>query len=301
MEKTKSLFAFFLVVTLILTTLNAVGNNISQEEKEKSCMNEIVIYAGDLEVYAEQGGYSRTFVIPYYNYNTIVGPDGAEVKIIADYIMDCRHYMDVGYVEISIVGTDKVASAQTGEYQSGTLNITHFFMPGEHFAVKLYAKYCWWYGWQFIQDATDYSFGSTIPGYEYPELEMTPITHEFGVQNVGEYSEPVIFTLKNIGTTTAVGFVYIDGSSDFYIYSGAGEFGLEPEATKEILVVFKPTSGTFKSAALIAYGDNCNPVGSGLYGEGKKSISRNLDFTFLRLISANFPNAFPILRSLARL
>jgi len=260
-----------LIMMLLITSSFGIISIAKTEEIKTNSKSSIEIYVGDFDIYAEQGGYFYITINPYYNFNIDVGDEGADITLYANYVMDCQHYMDDGYVEMSLVDTNETVSATTGTFATGTLEITYFFTPGESFVVKLYAKYTWWYGIVLKGQRTDYSFGSTAPVEpQDPEIELTPASYDFGNVSVGESSEPQTFTLENVGGGAAEGIVYIEGNPDFIITTGGGEFLLESGQTQTIEIIFSPTSENPTSAALIAFGYNCYSDSSYLTGTGEE-------------------------------
>jgi len=269
--KMKGKVIIILIMMLLITSSFGIISIAKIEEIETNSESSIEIYVGDFDIYAEMGGYFYITISPYYNFNIDVGDEGAMITLYANYVMDCQHWMDDGYVEMSLVDTNETDSATTGEFETGTLEISHFFNPGESFVVQLYAKYTWWYGAMLKGQRTDYSFGSTAPvGPQYPEIELTPSSYDFGTVGLGECSEPQTFALENVGGETAEGIVYIEGNPDFIITMGGGEFSLESGQIQTIEVIFSPTSEHSMSAALIAFGYNCYSDSSYLTGIGEK-------------------------------
>jgi hypothetical protein len=107
-------------------------------------------------------------------------------------------------------------------------------------------------------------------GFEAPEIELTPLSYDFGSIEVGQCSGTHSFILQNVGGGTATGTVSLTGThaSQFQIISGGGSFSLGAGATKTISVRFCPTSTGTKTATLFADGSNCNDDSSSLTGTG---------------------------------
>ena len=296
----KGKVVIILIMMLLITSSFGIISIAKTEEIETNSESSIEIYVGDFDIYGEMGGFFYITISPYYNFNIDVGDEGAMITLYANYVMDCQHWMDDGYVEMSLVGTSETASATTGEFATGRLEISHFFTPGESFVVKLYAKYTWWYGIILKGQRTDYSFGSTAPaGPQYPEIELTPASYDFGDIDVGDCSSEIPFILQNVGSETAEGDVYLTGdqSSQFTITSGSGSFSLETGQTKIITVKFCPTSTGSKIATLTAEGLNCNSDSSSLIGMGVESPKIELtpssyDFGVVGIGESSEPQTF---------
>jgi hypothetical protein len=211
---------------------------------------------------------------PLDNHSIDVGTEGAIVTVEVDYSIQCPGWDDHGYVDIKFDGTDISDSADSGETKSGTLTISKFFNPSESFTVTLHAKIVYTYS----DGSEDFGIShcDTAPGGNDPNpvLQLTPTEYQFPdtVQHYTSAEYP--FTLKNTGTGTARGSVYINGdyASDFQITrtsTGSTTIELDREETMTIYVVFAPQSQGWKTATLTADGSNCDDVASSLTGEGK--------------------------------
>ena len=102
-------------------------------------------------------------------------------------------------------------------------------------------------------------------------MTFSPSNKGFGKQFINTTSQPVIFTLRNIGGGTATGSVTLTGANadQFEITSGGESFSLSQNQSKDIYVRFVPRSEGFKTAALLANGDSpCNDVSVTLSGTG---------------------------------
>ena len=195
------------------------------------------------------------------------------VTVEVDYSIQCPSWDDHGYVDIRFDGTTISDSADSGETKTGTLTINNFYNPSESFTVTLHAKIDYTYS-PDIEDS-DVSHCDTAPASPDPNpvLELTPTVESFGEVNKGESSREHAFMLKNIGTGTARGSVYIGGDnpSDFEISrtsTGLTTFALERDVSMTIYVIFVPQSQGPKDATLTADGSNCDDVASSISGTG---------------------------------
>lgn len=110
-----------------------------------------------------------------------------------------------------------------------------------------------------------------------PHIVLTPLTQNFGRQEVGVATEATTFILRNTEGGTATGSVLLSGlnSFQFEIISGGGSFSLEHNQSKEISVRFAPVSAGEKTATLMVQGDSpANDVSASLSGIGTPSESK---------------------------
>jgi archaellum component FlaF (FlaF/FlaG flagellin family) len=211
-------------------------------------------------------------VTPRDNHLIDVGTQGAMVTVEVDYSIQCPSWDDHGFVDIIFDGTTISDSADSGETLSGVLRIEKFFNPSESFTVTLHAKIDYTYSPDI--EASGVSHCDTAPAGPdpHPVLQLTPTDETFGVVDIGENSPEHPFTLKNIGTGTARGSVYIEGNdaSNFIITrtsTGSTTFALDRDASMIIYVEFVPQQPEgAKSATLTADGSNCDDVASSLTG-----------------------------------
>jgi len=211
-------------------------------------------------------------VIPIDVHLIDVGTQGAIVLVEVDYSIQCPSWDDHGYVDIRFDGTTISDAKDSGETLSGVLRIEKFFNPNEFFTVTLHAKID--YTFSSDIEASDVSDCDTAPAGPDPNpvLQLTPADEPFGVIDIDFSSPEHAFTLKNIGTGTARGSVYIEGNdaNNFIITrtsTGSTTFALDRNAIMTIYVVFTPQRPEGpKSATLIADGSNCDDVASSLTG-----------------------------------
>ena len=114
-----------------------------------------------------------------------------------------------------------------------------------------------------------------------PEIVLSPPSHDFGHEEVGECTSYSTFTLQNIGTGTAEGEVYIAGTNpgDFHCIYHCGDFDLSAGESQQIRVEFCPDNSGLRTAQLFAEGSNCNDDSSGLSGIGDDPPHLALDPT----------------------
>jgi len=104
-----------------------------------------------------------------------------------------------------------------------------------------------------------------------PQITITPVSKNFGSEEIGSCTSTYGFVLENVGGGTANGNVYLSGNDwqQFAITSGSGSFSLTSGQAKTIYVRFCPTSNGTKSATLYANGSSpCNDDYSNLTGVG---------------------------------
>ncbi len=127
----------------------------------------------------------------------------------------------------------------------------------------------------------DVSASLSGTGKEIVCLSFSPSSHDFGDVDIGESSEPAVFTLRNNMDITITGTIYIDGSdsSQFTVIDGNGAFSLEPDTTMTITISFNPTFEGDISATLVADPDeaSCEKATADLHGRG--TLSDDLDIT----------------------
>lgn len=135
--------------------------------------------------------------------------------------------------------------------------------PGNYYVMVNFpdeGNWWWWNGQLEIIDCST------------PSIELTPSSHNFGTETVGNCTSNYNFTLTSTGTATATGTVSLSGSNTnhYQIVTGGGSFSLAPGATKTIAVKFCPQSSGSKSSTLLANGDSpCNDDQSTLLGYGE--------------------------------
>jgi hypothetical protein len=116
-----------------------------------------------------------------------------------------------------------------------------------------------------IADAIDYALDSNVfiksGSFSSTDLTLTPTSQDFGSVNVGSTSEPVTFTLTNVGNES-VDLGNITASAGFTLTSNCGD-GLNPSgsdgSTCTIQVTFAPTTPGPATGTLTV---NYTPVGS---------------------------------------
>ena len=84
-----------------------------------------------------------------------------------------------------------------------------------------------------------------LPGITFPEIEVDPITHDFGALNAGNETQDIVITIENIGTGDL-------DLTDIYLQEGDESFSLttipqslvEPSGSVELIVTYAP--GTYE-------------------------------------------------------
>lgn len=126
-----------------------------------------------------------------------------------------------------------------------------------------------WYNADAFQEL---EFGPAGTPPQQPDIAITPTFWDFGAVSIGGYSEKT-FVVKNEGNATLnVTATSVTGANaaEFSIVSGGGSFTLSPNATRNLVVRFAPTTTGSKSATLsISSNDpDENPLLTSLTGSG---------------------------------
>ena len=126
--------------------------------------------------------------------------------------------------------------------------------------------------WSYQDAYMGYGNGTwTASSPASPDIVIYPLNEDFGNQAINTASDAFSFTLTNKGGSNATGSVYLTGNNldQFEIISGGGNFALSHNQSKEILVVFNPSSTGVKQANLFASGNYpCNDAIAFLAGTG---------------------------------
>jgi parallel beta-helix repeat protein len=120
------------------------------------------------------------------------------------------------------------------------------------------------------------AYESTLPVVAVPDIAVKPASHNYGNVNVGANATQTI-VVSNAGTAnldvTATNFSGAN-AGEFAITSGGAPFTLAPNATRNVVVSFKPTSTGAKSVSLnITSNDpDENPLTVALSGNGRLAL-----------------------------
>lgn len=118
----------------------------------------------------------------------------------------------------------------------------------------------------FLSSCSDYKISKIVetsePGIEIPEIEVTPITHDFGPVSAGSQTLQIEVIIKNIGNGDLdVSNISLENNnSNFSIVPGQ-TFIISPMTDKEVLVSYSPrTYETNSDKLVIESNDEDEPV-----------------------------------------
>jgi hypothetical protein len=176
------------IIPYVNAGINIESSNKTDTQTSEKPMNVIDVYFGTLIVRGNEPLPNEvTFIIiPLSNPNIDVG-SGATIQINVSYELYAPGWHDDASCYIKIVGTDNIATATTGETETGYLNLYLDLVPGQTFIVEFYGNYTWWYGSNLIGE--DYAFaygGAAIPNYppETPDKPVGPTAGRPGVSYI---------------------------------------------------------------------------------------------------------------------
>jgi hypothetical protein len=169
-------------VNASVTTATSEKNNSEIENQSKSIINVdfgLLIVRGN-----EPLPYEVTFImIPINNPYINVG-EGATIQINVSYELNAPGWHDDASCYIKILGTDNIATATTGETETGYLNLYLDLVPGDTFTVEFYGKYTWWYGSSLVGERYAFAYGAAAIINYPPEKPDTPIGPTTGIPGV---------------------------------------------------------------------------------------------------------------------